>query len=114
MMQSSFPVAVSNGLRIAMIMDGASRWAPPRGMPRLVGHRAGAENVRRVVSACLDRRLRYLTLCAFSTENWGLPQPEVDGRIRVLAALWGIWSALFLAVPASSHAASTALLPQGA
>ena len=69
MTQSSFPVATGNGLHVAIIIDGNSRSARQRGMPRLVGHRAGTENVRRIVSACPDLGIRYLTRSAFSTEN---------------------------------------------
>ena len=53
---------------IAIIMDGNGRWAQQRGMPRLLGHRAGTQNVRKIIAACIERGVRFLTLFAFSTE----------------------------------------------
>lgn len=64
---------------IAIIMDGNGRWAKRRGMPRLFGHRAGVENLRAVIKACVEFGVKYLTIYAFSTENWGRPQDEVKG-----------------------------------
>ena len=64
---------------IAIIMDGNGRWAKRRGMPRLVGHRAGTENLRAIIKACVEFGIKYLTIYAFSTENWGRPQDEVKG-----------------------------------
>ena len=69
---------------IAIIMDGNGRWALSRGLPRLAGHRAGTENLRRVIEACIDFDIRYLTIYAFSTENWGRPHEEVQGLMRIL------------------------------
>jgi undecaprenyl diphosphate synthase len=69
---------------IAMIMDGNGRWAQKRGLPRLAGHRAGTENIRAIVRACVDMGIRYLTLYAFSTENWNRPSPEVNGLMKIL------------------------------
>ncbi len=69
---------------VAIIMDGNGRWALARGLPRLAGHRAGTENLRRVIEACTEFGVRYLTLYAFSTENWGRPQEEVQGLLRIL------------------------------
>ena len=69
---------------IAIIMDGNGRWAISRGLPRLAGHRAGTENLRRVIEACVEFGVRYLTLYAFSTENWGRPVEEVRGLMRIL------------------------------
>ena len=63
---------------IAIVMDGNGRWAKARGLPRRVGHRQGAENMRHIIRACLDFGIRYLTLYAFSTENWKRPPSEVD------------------------------------
>lgn len=70
---------------IAMIMDGNGRWAKQRGLPRLAGHRAGTENIRSIVTACTDLGVRYLTLFAFSTENWSRPSREVEGLMRILS-----------------------------
>lgn len=69
---------------IAIIMDGNGRWALSRGLPRLAGHRAGTENLRRVIEACVEFGVQYLTLYAFSTENWGRPLEEVQGLMRIL------------------------------
>ena len=63
----------------AVIMDGNGRWAKKRGMPRLFGHRAGMESLRAVIKACVEFGVKYLTVYAFSTENWGRPQDEVSG-----------------------------------
>lgn len=65
-------------------MDGNGRWAAARGWPRLAGHRAGTENLRRVIRACVDFNVKYLTIYAFSTENWGRPQEEVEGLMNIL------------------------------
>ncbi len=70
---------------VAIIMDGNGRWAQQRGLSRLAGHRAGTENVRRVLRACADYGLRILTLYAFSTENWARPRAEVDGLMALLS-----------------------------
>src|ERR1044071_5491397 len=70
---------------IAIIMDGNGRWAKKRGLPRLAGHRAGTENIRRIVTECAEQGVRYLTLYAFSTENWSRPSREVDGLMRILS-----------------------------
>jgi len=69
---------------IAIIMDGNGRWALSRGLPRLAGHRAGTENLRRVIEACIEFGIEYLTIYAFSTENWGRPLEEVRGLMRIL------------------------------
>lgn len=69
---------------IAIIMDGNGRWAISRGLPRLAGHRAGTENLRQVIEACVEFGVRYLTIYAFSTENWGRPMEEVRGLMRIL------------------------------
>lgn len=70
-------------VHIAIIMDGNGRWARSRGLPRLAGHRAGTENVRKVVEACVDFGVQYLTIYAFSTENWGRPESEVSGLMQI-------------------------------
>ncbi len=67
-----------------MIMDGNGRWAQRHGLPRLKGHEAGAETVRRVIRFCRDAGIRYLTLYAFSKENWSRPVSEVNGLMRLL------------------------------
>ena len=69
---------------IAIIMDGNGRWAKQRGLPRLAGHRAGTENLRRIFRACVEFGVKILTIYAFSTENWGRPEAEVKGLMRIL------------------------------
>jgi undecaprenyl diphosphate synthase len=68
---------------IAIIMDGNGRWALARGLPRMAGHRAGTENLRRVIEACIEFGIPYLTIYAFSTENWGRPEEEVQGLMKI-------------------------------
>ncbi len=68
---------------IAIIMDGNGRWALSRGLPRLAGHRAGTENLRRIIEACVEFGIKYLTIYAFSTENWGRPYEEVQGLMKI-------------------------------
>lgn len=69
---------------IAIIMDGNGRWAVSRGLPRLAGHRAGTENLRRIIEACIEFGVQYLTIYAFSTENWGRPVDEVQGLMKII------------------------------
>ena len=69
---------------LAIIMDGNGRWAQSRGLPRLAGHRAGTENIRRILESCVEHGIKILTLYAFSTENWGRPNAEVRGIMRIL------------------------------
>lgn len=69
---------------VAIIMDGNGRWALSRNLPRLAGHRAGTENLRKILTASVEFGLQYLTLYAFSTENWGRPVEEVRGLMRIL------------------------------
>ena len=69
---------------IGIIMDGNGRWARARGLPRLAGHRAGVENLRRVLRAAVEFGVRILTMYAFSTENWGRPKAEVEGLLSIL------------------------------
>lgn len=69
---------------IAIIMDGNGRWAKRRGLPRTYGHRQGTKAVRRVIGACLELGIKYLTLYTFSTENWKRPASEVKALMRLL------------------------------
>jgi undecaprenyl diphosphate synthase len=69
---------------LAIIMDGNGRWAKARGLPRLAGHRAGTENLRRILRTCVRHGVKILTLYAFSTENWGRPAEEVRGLMTIL------------------------------
>ena len=68
---------------VAIIMDGNGRWAKARGKPRLYGHQTGAKRVREIVEACPQLGIRYLTVFAFSTENWKRTQTEVAGLMRL-------------------------------
>ncbi len=70
---------------IAIIMDGNGRWAKKRGLPRSAGHVKGADNFRRIVRFCGEIGISYLTVYAFSTENWTRPKEEVDALMRLLA-----------------------------
>jgi undecaprenyl diphosphate synthase len=69
---------------IAIIMDGNGRWAKERGLPRLRGHERGAEAVRAVVEGCIEEGVEFLTLYAFSTENWRRPKMETSALMRLL------------------------------
>ena len=69
---------------VAIIMDGNGRWALSRGLPRLAGHKAGTENLRRVIRSTVEFGVKYLTIYAFSTENWGRPPEEVKGLMYIL------------------------------
>lgn len=69
---------------LAIIMDGNGRWAQQRGLPRIAGHQQGGETVTRVVDECVRQNIRYLSLFAFSSENWGRPQEEVDALMSLL------------------------------
>ncbi|HUI07828.1 MAG TPA: isoprenyl transferase [Verrucomicrobiae bacterium] len=69
---------------VAIIMDGNGRWAQQRKLPRIEGHRAGAESVRQIVRACGELGIDYLTLYAFSVENWDRPKAEVTALMRLL------------------------------
>ncbi len=72
---------------VAVIMDGNGRWARSRGLPRIAGHRAGTENLRRVIESCIEFKIKYLTIYAFSTENWGRPAEEVQGLMRIFESV---------------------------
>jgi undecaprenyl diphosphate synthase len=82
----SIPAGVPKILpaHIAIIMDGNGRWANSRGLPRVAGHRAGTENLRRVIETCVEFGVKVLTIYAFSTENWERPQDEVKGLMTIL------------------------------
>jgi undecaprenyl diphosphate synthase len=69
---------------IAIIMDGNGRWAKERGLPRREGHRAGAESVREVTDTCIELGVEYLTLYAFSSENWNRPDAEIKALMALL------------------------------
>ena len=75
--------APSGPRHVAIIMDGNGRWAQKRGRPRLFGHQAGARRVREIVEACPENGVKYLTIFAFSTENWKRTQTEVAGLMTL-------------------------------
>lgn len=72
---------------VAIIMDGNGRWANQRGLPRLMGHRAGTNAIKQIVKTFADSGVKYLTLYAFSTENWGRPRDEVIGLFGILESV---------------------------
>ncbi len=74
---------------VAIIMDGNGRWAAAHGLPRIKGHEQGAESVRAIVGACRDLGISYLTLYAFSVENWVRPPAEVEALMRLLVLFLG-------------------------
>ena len=78
-MPNNFP------LHIAIIMDGNGRWAKSRHLPRLAGHNAGAKAVERTINAAQKNHISFLTLYAFSSENWSRPQEEIDGLMKLLS-----------------------------
>jgi undecaprenyl diphosphate synthase len=69
---------------VAIIMDGNGRWAATRGLPRIAGHERGTDNIRRITYAAVELGIRYLTLWAFSTDNWRRPAEEIEGIMRIL------------------------------
>jgi len=75
--------STSDCLHAAIIMDGNGRWASTRGLPRVAGHRAGAEALRRTVEAAPDLGIAVLTVYAFSSDNWRRPQPEVSALMKM-------------------------------
>ncbi|MCB2213846.1 isoprenyl transferase [bacterium] len=83
--ESISPVFDKVPQHIAIIMDGNGRWAKERGMPRVAGHRAGTDNLRDIVRACVEFGVKYLTVYAFSTENWSRPKMEVAGLMQIFA-----------------------------
>ena len=83
--QLSAPAKASLPTHIAIIMDGNGRWAKARHLPRVEGHRNGVESVRACVRACGELGIKYLTLYAFSVENWNRPKDEVDTLMKYLA-----------------------------
>ena len=72
---------------IAIIMDGNGRWAKDKGMDRIFGHKEGANSAKKIIEACSDLNINYLTLYAFSTENWNRPQFEVDSLMSLLSSM---------------------------
>jgi len=86
---SNSPALLPVPAHVAIIMDGNGRWAKQRGLPRIEGHRRGVESVRAVVDAARELGIRYLTLYAFSVENWRRPEDEVGGLMLLLETFLG-------------------------
>jgi undecaprenyl diphosphate synthase len=84
LLENSKALSLEVPTHVAIIMDGNGRWAKKRGLPRLAGHRAGTENLREIIKGCVEIGIKYLTIYAFSTENWGRPADEVDGLMHIL------------------------------
>ena len=80
-----FNLVIQSTLHVGIIMDGNGRWAAARGLPRIMGHRAGVEAARRAVEAAPDAGVGILTLFAFSSDNWRRPLAEVDALMRLMA-----------------------------
>ncbi len=72
---------------VAIIMDGNGRWAQQKGLPRVSGHHAGTENLREVIEAAVEFGIQYLTIFAFSTENWARPTEEVQGLMKIFRTM---------------------------
>ena len=70
---------------IAIIMDGNGRWARQKGLPRIEGHRRGAESLKETIKGCIELGIKYLTVYAFSTENWKRPKAEVNFLMKLIA-----------------------------
>ncbi|MFN3491996.1 MAG: isoprenyl transferase [Anaerolineales bacterium] len=81
---NSQPIKKNTPTHIAIIMDGNGRWAKSRGLPRLFGHQAGSKTVKKIILACLERGIKFLTLYTFSTENWSRPIFEVKGLMNLI------------------------------
>jgi undecaprenyl diphosphate synthase len=82
----TIPQAAAMPRHVAVIMDGNGRWATKRFLPRVAGHAKGVERVRDIVEACVDRGIEYLTLFAFSSENWRRPADEVSFLMKLFVS----------------------------
>jgi undecaprenyl diphosphate synthase len=82
--EKTYPPLQRLPAHVGIIMDGNGRWAKARGLPRLAGHRAGVENLRRILRAAVRFGVPMLTIYAFSTENWSRPPEEVEGLIHLI------------------------------
>lgn len=80
----TYPPLPKVPVHVGIIMDGNGRWAQARGLPRLAGHQAGTENLRRILRATVEFGIRILTIYAFSTENWERPREEVEGLMNLM------------------------------
>lgn len=89
MASSDTPATVRVPRHVAIVMDGNGRWARKRLMPRTMGHKAGVDSVVRIVEACANRGIEYLTMFAFSSENWKRPEEEVSGLMSLMIMALG-------------------------
>lgn len=87
MAEKSLEKIANTPTHVAIIMDGNGRWALERGLPRISGHRAGTENLREVIEASVEFGIQYLTIYAFSTENWKRPKEEIQGLMRIFRTM---------------------------
>jgi undecaprenyl diphosphate synthase len=83
-LRERYPNVTRIPCHVGIIMDGNGRWAQARGLPRLAGHKAGTDNIKRVLRAAAEFGIKVLTIYAFSTENWGRPPDEVAGLMNLL------------------------------
>ncbi len=88
---ADFPPVENVPVHVGIIMDGNGRWAGLRGLPRVAGHRAGTKNIRPLLEAAVDFGVEYLTIWAFSTENWIRPRAEVDSLMSLLGESLDQW-----------------------
>lgn len=82
--EKTYPPLPKVPIHVGIIMDGNGRWAQARGLPRIAGHQAGTENLRRILRATVEFGIRILTIYAFSTENWERPREEVEGLMSIM------------------------------
>ncbi|RME33311.1 MAG: isoprenyl transferase [Thermoflexia bacterium] len=82
--EKTYPPLPKVPIHVGIIMDGNGRWAQARGLPRIAGHQAGTENLRRILRATVEFGIRILTIYAFSTENWERPREEVEGLMNIM------------------------------
>jgi len=88
---AEYPPLEKVPLHVGIIMDGNGRWARRRGLPRVVGHRAGTQNIRPILEAVVEFGVPYLTMWAFSTENWIRPRSEVDALMQLVGESLDRW-----------------------
>jgi undecaprenyl diphosphate synthase len=81
------PISGNKPRHIGIIMDGNGRWAKARFLPRMVGHRAGTDNIRQLIDSCIEFGIPYVTIYAFSTENWNRPTDEVQGLMQLMGEM---------------------------
>ena len=78
------PVITPKPKHVAVIMDGNGRWANSKGMSRIAGHKRGVDSVKALIKSCISYEIPYLSICAFSSENWNRSKDEVDALMELL------------------------------